>query len=310
VTHRGTACQRIGFTLVELLVVIAIIGILIALLLPAVQSAREAARRTHCSNNLRQLSLAILNYEMTNGTFPASTTVTPGKFSFLAATAPFFEQQNIYGDIDFTKPWHDAANLAFLRKHPISMAKCPSWLPEQPTAVENGGSSEMSALPSHYHAVMGAKHTCPSPAGDRYTVTHHPAGGCCECSAGGWALNGIIHAASWTPAGGVRDGLSNTFLIGEFAWTDQLPIRAWFVGESDGGGWSYAGLNVAHPINSFDVAPPTERRNNDRSFGSKHPGGCHFAMADGSVHFISESIELDTLKGLSSRSGGEVAQLP
>ena len=127
-----------------------------------------------------------------------------------------------------------------------------------------------------------------------------------DCAGGGYSFEGIMHIRSQTSAGDIRDGFSNTLLMGELAWSTQ-ETRWWAVGNSNGHSWSYGGRNVMHGINSLDK--PTAL-NNDQSFGSAHPGGCLFALGDGSVHFLSESIELELYKGLASRAEGEVAQVP
>jgi prepilin-type N-terminal cleavage/methylation domain-containing protein len=134
-----------GLTLVELLAVIAIVGVLVGLLLPAVQAAREAARRVQCGNNLRQLTLAVLRHEDTTATFPPSTTGPPGKWSYLAVILPYLEQANLQRPVDFSKAWFDAPNLEFLQDHPLVVAKCPSWLSTQPTALDNSGAMPLTS---------------------------------------------------------------------------------------------------------------------------------------------------------------------
>ena len=295
---------RAGFTLVELLVVIAIIGILVALLLPAVQSAREAARRVQCSNQVRQLALAIHNFENHTGAFPSSSTGSPGRFSFLAQILPHMEQTNVYDHIDLDQAWYAPVNLERLKQIPIENFKCPSWIKTQMIAVDNSNIVEDSLLATHYFAVMGPKIECPSRPRHIYQVGPSPDGG--DCRGGGYSFDGIMYIRSETTAATIRDGLSNTLLIGELAWSEQ-PTRWWPVGNSNGHGWSYGGRNVMHGINSLDIFVA---KNNDQSFGSVHPGGCHFALADASVHFVSESIDLEIYKQLASRDGGEVAPLP
>ncbi len=283
--------------------VIAIIGILIALLLPAVQAAREAARRLQCQNRLKQLALAAHNYQSTTGFFPSSSNGAPARFSYLVQLLPYIEMGNIHDPLDYSRAWYHSSNLNFLRDIPVSQFKCPSFLQQQQIWLDNSDVATELPLAAHYLAVMGAKNSCPS--NEPYSVGGNPDGGR-TCPAGGYAFNGIMFLRGHVTPAHVRDGLSNTLLIGEFSWSDH-PTRWWAVGNSNGHEWSYGGLNVAHGINSLKRP---EALHNDTSFGSMHPGGCHFAIGDGSVRFISESIELTTYKALSSRASGQPAQLP
>ena len=169
---RTTLCQRMqiterkAFTLVELLVVIAIIGVLIALLLPAVQAARESARRTQCLNKIRQIALATHNFENSNGVFPVTTDETT--FSYVVRIAPFLEQTNVQAQIDFALPYNDPFNLNILEDVVVESLKCPSALeietmrrPDSPDSVEENDQR------NHYLAVMGAKGPNPTdPAND------------------------------------------------------------------------------------------------------------------------------------------------
>ncbi len=309
-----------AFTLVELLVVIAIIGILVALLLPAIQAAREAARRASCLNKIRQVVLACQNFEGTNGHFPASS--DDNFFSYLARILPYHEQENFHDLIDFGpcgkfdskgKPilctWFDSVNEE-AASTPMPLFKCPSITEGQRTAANSQGTTivdEDSPLRGHYVAVMGAKTDCPSAVGDLYTVE-------AKCnSSGGIATNGIMYPQSKTGFQQIADGSSNTFLIAESAWMDDGQQRVWIVGSTsttlekarkdNKEIWSYGGRNILHPMKFWGVR-------NDKSFGSEHPGGAHFGMADGSGRFISESIDLDLYKALASRDAGEIIELP
>ena len=150
--------KQYGFTLVELLVVIAIIGILVALLLPAIQAARESARRSQCLSQIRQVGLAVLNYESARKAFPPS--VNTGSFSYLAITLPYYEGQTIYDVIDFTKRPSDQT-MPF----EVPFLKCPSQNKLEPLVTFNG-SAEVTVEDNrrgHYYAVNGAKldDTCP-----------------------------------------------------------------------------------------------------------------------------------------------------
>ena len=307
-SHRVRRIQPSAFTLVELLVVIAIIGVLVALLLPAVQAAREAARRTSCLNKIRQVVLACHNFESSNGHFPPSA--DEKFFSHLAQILPYHEQESLHDLIDFDcnggKCYWNSPENKVAADTPMPVFKCPSIGEGQPTAenvLQGPELIEDSPLRGHYLAVMGAKNACPSPADDPYTMR-----GC--GSSGGAATNGIMYPQSKIGFQQITDGASNTFLIGERAWMDDGGSRTWIVGSTPkhlelGQVWSYGGMNVLYPLKLWNSPP-----NNDRSFGSEHPGGTHFGLADGGGRFISENIELKLYKALASRSGEETIEMP
>ncbi len=306
VTNRN---ERNGFTLVELLVVIAIIGILVALLLPAVQSAREAARRTQCLNQIRQVALACHNFSDTNKHFPPSSDEIG--FSHIAHILPFQEQDNLNDLIDFNFPW-DGSQNQLAREVELPEFKCPSLGSLQATFLLGSGNAtvtEESALRNHYLAVMGGKRACPSASGDVLVVES-------VCgNVGGVATNGIMYPQSKIQYRRITDGTSNTFLVGESAWLADGTSRAWIVGATGGllapnrTLFSYSGKNIFFPMKTQPRETPAVA-NNDTSFGSEHPGGAHFAMADGSGQFVTENIDIEIYRALASRNGGEVAPLP
>lgn len=311
-----------AFTLVELLVVIAIIGILIALLLPAVQAAREAARRAQCLNNVKQVGLSLTNYVAANKKFPPMADLdgrpggAPTEMSYVALILPFHEESGVAGLINYTKHWSDGANLK-ARQSPMRAFKCPSRDPVEKVYDGNPGASTFSEteLAVHYHAVNGASNGgCPSPPAGSYSV-------CCAGSSGvtGVATNGIMYiwrkdlSSPWrgstTRPREVIDGMSKTYLVGEVSW-EFYAQRQWIVGYSN---LTYAGKNLQYPLNSIargtwngSAIVGTGYSNNDVSFGSQHRGGTHFCLADGSATFISDSIDLAILKALASRASGEV----
>src|SRR5215213_9279777 len=125
-----------AFTLVELLVVIAIIGILVALLLPAIQAARESARRTQCKNQIRQVGLAILNYEVARKQFPPS--IGPGPYGYIANVLGYFEEQNLRDLIDFSVRWSDPKNDR-MRDKPLPFLRCPTQIGSEPTQIYDVG---------------------------------------------------------------------------------------------------------------------------------------------------------------------------
>lgn len=286
-----------GFTLVELLVVIAIIGILIGMLLPAVQQVREAARRTDCSNRIRQVALACHNFESSFGHFPAGSQRTT-EFSFLYQILPFHEQNSVHDLGDRTRKWDSASNDE-ITNTPMEIFKCPSVDSIEPTNIAQPGTNvtESTALRSHFIGVMGAKDACPQPSGSLYTMT-----GC--NNSGGIATNGILYQFSKVGFKDIQDGSSNTLLIGERSWRNARSQRVWAVGST--GFWMYSCKNVHQPINSERNAIDSDTRNNDNGFGSNHPAGSIFAKADGSVDFVNENIDLQVFKNSASRSSGEL----
>lgn len=314
-----------GFTLVELLVVIAIIGILVALLLPAIQAAREAARRSQCQNQIRQVGLATLNYESTNRVFP--TSVGPGPYGYIAITLPYFEEQNLKDLINFSVRWSDPKN-AQMRDVEFSFLKCPTQERLEPTQIYDEGLNDSyqildTALRAHYYAVNGAKLDGPCPGIAPYETT---ACGPQGTSRGNHATNGIMYPLSKVRHGQITDGTSHTFLIAECSWDFGGEVAPWYAGSLFWGGefdtpeaiaWKMSRFgdgfwaeNQAHIRYSLlersysDTITKDVARRNELSFGSKHPGGCHFCLADGSTQFIRNETDIVVLRNLACRHDG------
>jgi prepilin-type processing-associated H-X9-DG protein len=301
--------------LIELLVVIAIIAVLISLLLPAVQSAREAARRAQCINNLKQLTLATHNYLSSNNTFPqgiqwqkdpnSGLCWTSG--SCLVSLGQYFEQGQVFNATNFNVNMYNAPNTTTSGVG-ISMLQCPSdaKVADLYTYPAGAGALDNVILPMHYTS-YGAN------AGeffirDTRNATVDP--GTCEASSDGapgeQQMNGIIYYLSHVRLEGITDGTSNTFAFAERAH-GKLPaaeVNCWNWWSS--GNYGDTMFTTFFGINTFQKAPfnvnlgavCTTRTGPDEFVAapsSFHPGGANFAFCDGSVKFIKDSVSSWTI---------------
>jgi len=273
--------DRRGFTLVELLVVIAIIGVLVALLLPAVQAAREAARRTQCINNEKQTGLGLINFHDTEGHFPAGTLLGGTGWSWSARILPYMEVGNLHKQIDFNIPYNAVhrINNEAMRTF-VSHYVCPSA--GQPLLIACCGAirGDEDSAETNYSAV----------------ATHRD--GTDAFYARDLDGTGIMYLQSKTEIRHVIDGTSNTFLVAECDLEQNDPYN---VKSTQNWGKLWASENrvtTAYGINSDlgHVHAPVR---------SHHPGGAHFLFADGHVGYLSEGIDQLTLEALTTRSGGE-----
>jgi prepilin-type N-terminal cleavage/methylation domain-containing protein/prepilin-type processing-associated H-X9-DG protein len=306
--HFAIQRVRAGFSLVELLVVIAIIGILVSLLLPAVQAAREAARRMSCQNNLKQLGIAMHNYHDTYGKFSFGWSDRGQGWS--AAILPQIEQQAIFDTLDWAEDanWEDVGTPNQRAcETVISVFRCPSM-----AVTEHKASSGIARrVPASYRGIASSTAT----SDDESTSINGR-------SMEDLDLEGIFFGCSKITFGHLTDGSSNTFMFGESYFDedflqDNNELDYWYIGSPQIDPWNCAGTNIATEFSEFvgSTGVPYNARRiattsgyiKELSFASYHPGGSHFAMADGSVRFVAYSINYSTYQALGSRSGGEVA---
>jgi len=331
--------KRKGFTLVELLVVIAIIGILAGLLLPAVQAAREAARRMQCGSNMRQLGIAVHNYADSFRRMPASSRGYGG----CVGNAVNGQVKNAHGLVSLL-PFIELQNLHVRFNHNQAYSINAGFQRATGTVIGDPATNGNAALAT---TVVGA-FLCPSDnnpaigrlAGDAYGPAPGFVGAATNYDfiVSAWSefgtCNSFVSLSSATKRmfGGdmntrmaeVTDGLSNTFMMGEttkahvngagFAWA----YRAWvMVGIDPHADATNGGINVWHQpwIHPTWQNPPyVPVRGHARSWwvpaSSLHAGGCHFVMGDASVQFVAETIEMQTLDRLSAMGDGQVVALP
>ena len=292
--------QRKAFTLVELLVVIAIIGVLVGMLLPAVQQVREAARRSQCTNNLRQLALAALNYESAHGTLPDPTLDADVKYrnGFLPIM-PFAEMSNLYDEIfrrAKTVPslWCDQIPVSM----PLQLGgipfQCPSM--DDPEKILQWEPPPEASPPSHRIDYLGCRGHWGVELGSRQIM--------------GLFDNGRLQGQT---LGAVYDGTSNTLFWGESlgSTADGHRVAAWGYNTRHVGltindaifqetGWIDAHLN---PVLIDGV-----KRYSHQQFSSPHPGTVNFSLGDGSTHAFSRLVDVCILDAMSTCANGEVVQ--
>jgi prepilin-type N-terminal cleavage/methylation domain-containing protein/prepilin-type processing-associated H-X9-DG protein len=318
--------RRHGFTLVELLVVIAIIGVLVALLLPAVQAARAAARRTTCLNQVRQLGLALQNYHSSRGTFPPGTLnekdqlFNQPRLTWMMHTFGYLEQNAIAGQFDLKATagcsggvWLDPTNAQVVSVS-LDMLLCPSDTegdlvhhhPDCGGAVSRGnyagffGNVNMGAATDENHADRALHRDAPFTMNDRVGLRH------------------------------ITDGSSNTMIIGELLkglsddrdyrgvhWYDHVGTSQIFTTNppnSPKADWlfpSWCTNSTNQPELNLPCRPGrADGSNNHAASRSRHPGGVHVGMADGSARFAGEDVDLEIWQAMGSINQGEVFELP
>ncbi len=308
-THQVSNQSARGFTLIELLVVIAIIAVLIALLLPAVQQARESARRAQCKNQMKQIGLAIFNYESTHSLLPSAGegtiyTTTPastvfGLHSLFSQILPFIDQGNLYQQFDFNYAYNGSPQNIASSQKAINMLVCPSEA-YRSSKVDKSGFGVTDYVATFYtdiDPVTGLRNTALRRDG---IITHQ-----------------------WNALSVVVDGLSNTVLVAEDTGRDErihpgnvyvdpvdgLRRRDWRWAEPDA---SAMGISKIINNNKSPAGGPPScpwSTNNCGLFEeifSFHTGGAHVLLADGSARFLNENLDTRVLRSLITRSEGEV----
>jgi len=312
---KGYRRSRPAFTLVELLVVIAIIGILIALLLPAVQAAREAARRSQCVNNLKQMGLGLHNYHDTYKTFP-SAIVPSGTLLANDATAhymvwsglllPFVEQQALWNSITpkgSLTLW-TGTNLTYLQQAKIAGFQCPS-APESGSTFDDGRGVTPRYHSNYNCAVSGLMGCSVCTGGNSYNEEHFD-----DFATTSTAYDGAFNTwgrICYTFAS-ITDGTSNTIFVGEVCQlsTNSYTNKYIYIG----------GINPQDQLGRWEASTGVQMNSMDTSwigfsgFRSRHPGGALFLLGDGSAKFLSETIDRSTYAYLGTRAGGESVTMP
>jgi len=303
-----------GFTLIELLVVIAIIAILISLLLPAVQAARESARRTQCANNLKQVALAMHSYHDSNGCFPfALIQFAGGRYSCITGVLPYMEQTPLFASYNTNLGSRDVANTT-TSSTIIASLICPTMT--VPYAKPDFAQNDFLA-PTSYAASNGDAYA------DLYSRRHIygvPRGviiGATTTNNGDTTAPLTTQSNPPISIASITDGSSNTYFLGEQDYAlknDFFSSTSPRAGEFRGGQgvWAHGyprGLNFSawgkfnHHLVTTDN---TSEESGIYSFRSQHPGGAYFAFVDGTVRFLKESIAKNVYRSLATRAGGEV----
>jgi len=285
-----------GFTLVELLVVIAIIGVLVALLLPAVQQAREAARRMQCGNHLKQMSLGSLNFETQYGYFPPGQVHNP-RHAWGPFLLPFIEENALYEMYDMKANWYAPENAVAVATT-VQKFICPST-PAPNDRLETGTTAGTTVVvaPSDYFPVAGIDSKLVATG-----LVDEPN-----------ENEGVISKGKALPrARDVLDGLSNSIMFAEGSGKPNhfQRKRLISVDGAGGSGWAHHGSGLRIHGSTEDglviIGPCPMNCENSRNILSFHPGGSNVAFADGSARLLAETIDIRILGALCTRAGGEI----
>jgi len=293
--------KRSGFTLIELLVVIAIIAVLIALLLPAVQQAREAARRSQCLNNLKQLGLALHNYHDVHALFPpgwigvqagATNTEGPSGFSWGSHLLPYLDQGNVYSKIDFNVSCTDLANDA-IRKTNLNIFRCPSDVSNDTWEIveELNPTNTLATLPTaNYVGNFGTEGYEDICVGGDFPGA--------QCRGDGLFFhNGNLKIID------ILDGATNTVMLGEHRTDKALDWHSTWLG------YVATGEEAAARILAVSDHTPNHPSLHIDDYSSYHPGGVHLHFVDGHARFVTSFIDADVFKAMTTRAGAEVENL-
>jgi len=309
-----------GFTLVELLVVIAIIGVMVGLLLPAVQAAREAARRMQCGNNLKQLSLAMHNYESTYKTLPPSRITTGlSRHSWSAFMLPFIEQAQVYDIYNFNVRWSDPLN------YPATSSRIPGFVcPSSPSSrMTPPAAAQTNHVPIPPNGFGPSDYSSTNELRRSFYVANGlplPVGIL-------RGMPGAMDRNAPTRFADILDGLSNTMLFAERSGRPEIYVagkRPIAVVVADGWGWadfdntsgsvngaSRDGMLLNGTASSSPFATTINGTcavncTNNSEYYSFHPGGINISLVDGSVRFLSDSVNAQVLGAVVTRAGREV----
>lgn len=307
-----------AFTLVELLVVIAIIGILVALLLPAVQAAREAARRMQCGNHLKQFGLALHNYHDVYKCIPiADVDGTVNPVSAHARLLPYLEQMPLYNLVDFNVPYNHANNVV-ARNTEVAVFLCPSDSPRLPTSLGGRNNYYWNAGSGVVMYASGMTGQPPSNG----IIWHNKVHRFSDIIDGLSNTAGFAEKMTGDGSNGISSPRTDTFQPGTYPNTAdeaQLQCEAVNVNDLSKQGYSNVGgpwIQQYHSTNQYNhVLPPNGRScmyppgRIATTANSQHPGGLQITLCDGSVRFISSTIAIATWRGLGSINGNETISL-
>ena len=308
-----------GFTLIELLVVIAIIAVLIALLVPAVQKVREAAARTQCGNNLKQIGLAFHNYHDANKFLPPARLDMDGGVTWCVLILPYLDQLPFYSEWNISEWYYQ--NSATVRQTSLPVYFCPSRRSADMGLLSKSGDNPDDPWPgaaSNYPGALGDYGSCDGD-NDNGQFNLADADGAIILAIythAGSSPETITHWRSQTTFTSITDGTSNTFMVGEkHVKLGEFGVGGYAVGGGggQGDGCIYNGDPQSENSSrvagsSYLLARPTDTY--DGQFGSYHPGVCQFVFCDGTVHVLPHSTDGTTLSRLAKRNDGYTVNLP
>lgn len=300
------AGRRIAFTLIELLVVIAIIAVLIGLLLPAIQKVREAANRMSCSNNLKQIGLAIHNYHSVHERLPPAVVSDDGEVTWAVLILPQLEQDNFFKQWNLSLQYTYYRHAAAVVQTQVKTYYCPSR--RSPPQLSRDGDTD-----PNWGGSPGALGDYACNGSNTMSILRDPRRGSAPLLYADVVFGQKDTLLSWqgrTKFSDITDGLSSTLLIGEkHVRRDQFGLwseadNSIYNGDDARTFMRFAGRQTPGPLDRPLAASSTDANRPDERFGSYHPGVCQFVMCDGSVRAIATTIDIETLTRLASRDDG------